>query len=196
MVPAPRLLPTAPAGVLGPVLGAHEGLLRKQGCCQACGHHESPVSLLSRAIKRRKGAVVSRASRTQGAIRPRARLPAGILWHFSNHLVEINCDFPGDSCQQQQEECCTLSPARQWGRRGCTRVKTQDTGPAICNNSTSPESFSLSVLMHRPHLPLIPHPMRPLKTTSLRAPMAFPDSRFTASDYKPKSVQGLLPRDP
>lgn len=143
VVPVPQLLPTLARGGLGPPPGTQAGLLRKQGCCRAHGHHESPISLLSQAIKKRKGATARGASRTQGAIRPRAPLPGGVLWHVSNHLIEINCDFPGDSCQQQQAERCMLSPAQWQGRSPHARVQPRGTAPVTCNASASPKSFPL-----------------------------------------------------
>lgn len=55
--------------------------------------------------------------------------------------VEINFDFPADSCQQQQRDCCTLAPAQRQGRSPCMRVQPQGTDPITCNASASPNPF-------------------------------------------------------
>lgn len=62
--------------------GTTAGLLRKQGCCQARGQCDSPISSLSQAIKRQKGATGSRTLCPSG---PPALLPGGVLQHVSNH---------------------------------------------------------------------------------------------------------------
>lgn len=62
--------------------GTTTGLLRKQWCCWACGQCDSPISLLSCAIKRQKGAT---GMRTLCPSSPPALLPGGVLQHVSNH---------------------------------------------------------------------------------------------------------------
>lgn len=168
--------------------GHPQGLRR--GCSEnrACGHHESPISLLSQAIKRRKAAA---AGRTQGAIRLWAPVPGGILWHVSNHLVEINCDFPGELCQQQQGDHCTLLPVH--GREGvlCKGATRGHRSSHLQHFCLSKNLFSVGYCHMGPVAPLS-FIQRGHSKLHPSAPTMFANLRFTTFGCKPQLIQELL----